>query len=524
MTWQTRDTIISIQNATHGVLSLLKRWIYTLYIKLVEPRQTDEELHRKEIVCNTLLIFVLLLMMVLDVLVFKSFLYMGFEYAGINPFIMLTITGSIICLLYLSRIGYVSQVSHVMILILTAGCIYGQIIWGADLPSVILLWCFIITASSILISTRYSFFLALLIGGLTIFFELFGQYNLRVTDRTWKDLPFRLDDAIEYTVVFALIAGVSWLSNREIFKSLQQAKTSRRELQKERDQLEIKVEERTRELHSAQVEKINSMYQLVEFGRISSGLFHDLMTPLNTLSFSINTMSKSGEISEIEHVERQIGQCIKTSNRITDFISLAKKQIHHTGDESRFEICKEIENIVSLLQTKARQSQVDIMYSCQKRISIHGSPTMFSHIVTNLISNAIDSYSNRSGTFENHPDENTSDRQKVLIYTKKKHRHIEIQVRDFGSGIPLEIQSKIFDPFFTTKAQNGCGIGLSATKHSLEKYFKGSISFTSNISDTSLGGSKLRQGTTFIIKIPIMHNDLQSQSLHNQDNELDNTL
>lgn len=524
MTWQTRDIIISIQNATHGVLPLLKRWIYTLYVKLVEPRQTDEELHRKEIVCNTLLIFVLLLMMILDVLVFKSFLYMGFEYAGINPFIMLTITGSIICLLYLSRIGYVSQVSHVMILILTAGCIYGQIIWGADLPSVILLWCFIITASSILISTRYSFFLALLIGGLTIFFELFGQYNLRVTDRTWKDLPFRLDDAIEYTVVFALIAGISWLSNREIFKSLQQAKTSRQELQKERDRLEIKVEERTKELHTAQVEKINSMYQLVEFGRISSGLFHDLMTPLNTLSFSINTMSKSGEISEIKHIEKQIDQCIKTSNRITDFISIAKNQIHHEGDGSRFEICKEIENIVSLLQTKARQSQVDIMYSCQKRISIYGSPTMFSHIVTNLISNAIDSYGNTSGIIHSHPNENPSDRHKVLIYTRKKHRQIEIQVRDFGSGIPLEIQSKIFDPFFTTKAQNGCGIGLSATKHSLEKYFKGLISFTSNISNQSLGGSTLRQGTTFIIKIPIVHNGLQSQSLHNQGNEFDKTL
>jgi drug/metabolite transporter (DMT)-like permease len=125
-------------------------------VEVLKPKQKDEELHRKEIVCNTLLIFVLILMTILSVLVLKNFFYMGSNYAGISPLIMLSITGSVICLLCLSRIGYVSQVSHVMILILIAGCVYGQVIWGADLPSVILLWAFIITASSILISTRYS--------------------------------------------------------------------------------------------------------------------------------------------------------------------------------------------------------------------------------------------------------------------------------------------------------------------------------------------------------------------------------
>lgn len=496
--------------------------MYAAYVKFLQPKQKDEELHRKELVCNTILLFVLVLTTILNVLVFKSFLHMGSDYSGINPFIILSITGSIICLLYLSRIGYVSQVSHVAILLLIAGCVYGQIIWGADLPSVILLWAFIITASSILISTRYSFFLSVIIGIGTIFFVLLEQYNVYTSNKVWKNSPFRLDDAIEYAIVFTLIAGVSWLSNREIFRSLQQVKISKQELQKERDQLEIKVRERTFELHNAQIEKINSMYQLVEFGRISSGLFHDLMTPLNTLSFSINNISKEERLTDIKYIEQQLSQCIKSSARITNFISLAKKQIHYTGDEMRFDMSKEIENVASLLQTKARLKGIDIIYTSKKRICINGSPTIFNHIMTNLISNAIDAYDQSGNQHEVNPigmsETNTnvidlSIRKKILIYLRKKHHHIEIKVRDFGSGIPLEIQSKIFDPFFTTKSKHGCGIGLSATKHSLEKYFKGFISFTSSHA-TTLTDHTLQPGTTFLIKIPVMNNGTQSTEIN----------
>jgi signal transduction histidine kinase len=386
-----------------------------------------------------------------------------------------------------------------MIWILITGCIYGQITWGADLPSVILLWCFIITASSILISTRYSFFLAITIGfGLILFQILEKEYILRPF-KTWKNTTFQIDDAIEYAIVFTLIAGVSWISNREIFRSLLKVKASKLELQNERDSLEIKVAERTHELHRAQIEKINSMYQLVEFGRISSGLFHDLMTPLNTLSLviqqigrrksDITTKIQSG--TEFQQMEKQAEVCLRTSNRIIEFISLAKRQIQHVDDITKFEVSQEIQNSISLLQSKARQKEVRLSYSNQKKIYHLGSPTLFSHILTNLISNAIDAYDN----YEN-------SQPVVLIYLRKKNRQFEIKIKDFGSGIPIEIQSKIFDPFFTTKLEQGCGIGLSATKHTLEKYFNGNISF---VSENRVSRQNIRpRSTTFIIKIPLI--------------------
>ena len=50
----------------------------------------------------------------------------------------------------------------------------------------------------------------------------------------------------------------------------------------------------------------------------------------------------------------------------------------------------------------------------------------------------------------------------VCVSTKNMGKHIEISVRDNGSGIPSHILDKIFQPFFTTKPTGqGPGLGLS---------------------------------------------------------------
>lgn len=487
----------------------------SLYILLLEPKNFDDEKHRKELICNILLLFTLLLLIVLDVLMLSNYLLNTTNYSGIHPLIMFGITGSTFYLLFLSRIGYTDVVSQCVIWMLVGGGIYGQTMWGADLPSVILLWSFVITASSILISTRYSFYLSVCIGLGTIFLQILASQDIFTPVTEWKTHEFKIDDAIEYTVVFVLIAGVSWISNREIFKSLLKAKQAKTELQRERDLLEVKVIERTEQLHKAQVEKINNMYQLVEFGRISSGLFHDLMTPLNTLSLAILQLKDSGAINPNEsvhkalEVEKYLTRCIQTSKRITDFINISKRQIQNNQDESIFKVYLEIENVVSVLESKARRQNVDILLNCNKKIYIYGSPILFSHIMTNLISNAIDSYESMGDNlkFNNKhtAQKNKNGLSKILIDCKIKKEYIEIKVRDFGIGIPIDIQPHIFETFFTTKSTNGCGIGLSATKHTIEKYFKGTISFTS-LTRSDVTSQDTQHGTIFSINIPTIKN------------------
>ena len=65
--------------------------------------------------------------------------------------------------------------------------------------------------------------------------------------------------------------------------------------------------------------------------------------------------------------------------------------------------------------------------------------------------------------------ETTPDKGEVSILTSLNgknngHRQIEIEIRDSGPGIPVEIEEKIFDPYFSTKHKSklhkGTGLGL----------------------------------------------------------------
>jgi signal transduction histidine kinase len=92
----------------------------------------------------------------------------------------------------------------------------------------------------------------------------------------------------------------------------------------------------------------------------------------------------------------------------------------------------------------------------------------------------------------------------VLIKTKIKSEKINIKAIDNGSGIREEIIPNIFEPFYTTKEEHGCGIGLSSTKHIVEKYFNGTISVK----------SRLGKGTAFEVEFPIKHHTPQLPHTH----------
>ena len=71
-------------------------------------------------------------------------------------------------------------------------------------------------------------------------------------------------------------------------------------------------------------------------------------------------------------------------------------------------------------------------------------------------------------------------------------RKILIEISDTGRGIPQENLSKLFDPFFTTK-EKGTGLGLALVYGIISKH-QGTIQVK----------SALGQGTTFIIKLPVL--------------------
>jgi signal transduction histidine kinase len=91
--------------------------------------------------------------------------------------------------------------------------------------------------------------------------------------------------------------------------------------------------------------------------------------------------------------------------------------------------------------------------------------------------------------------ENRDDEGLLIIKTwQSTPDKVSISIRDNGSGIPPEIQSKIFDPFFTTKpVGQGTGLGLSICYQVIVKGHNGDIRCL----------SQPGEGTEFIIELPL---------------------
>jgi len=69
---------------------------------------------------------------------------------------------------------------------------------------------------------------------------------------------------------------------------------------------------------------------------------------------------------------------------------------------------------------------------------------------------------------------------------------VQFSVRDEGTGIPPEIQSRIFDPFFSTKGGKTDGLGLAVCLGIVQQH-RGTIDFQ----------SQPGQGTVFRVTLPV---------------------
>ena len=100
-----------------------------------------------------------------------------------------------------------------------------------------------------------------------------------------------------------------------------------------------------------------------------------------------------------------------------------------------------------------------------------------------------------TGLYEYYPECRAGNKRKgiIKITTYQKSNYINVEIRDNGIGIPEQNLPKIFEPFFTTKeVGKGTGLGLSIA-YNIIKNHNGTIEVH----------SKVNEGTTFTIKIPI---------------------
>jgi signal transduction histidine kinase len=98
-------------------------------------------------------------------------------------------------------------------------------------------------------------------------------------------------------------------------------------------------------------------------------------------------------------------------------------------------------------------------------------PQEITRVLLNLISNGFYAVSKRKAE-----NGGTDFDPMVSAATRGQGDHVEIRIRDNGTGIPPEVREKMFNPFFTTKpAGEGTGLGLSMSHDIIVKQHGGTI-------------------------------------------------
>ena len=446
-----------------------KKIIY-FFQKATSGRSENENLRHREYVLNILLVSSIILLSVCLIIDLAHLLF-GDQTVYQNNSISLLVIFSIICFLaflyFLSRKGLFRPASFFLIGIFFFLASYMGMSWGVDVNASILFYVLTLVMAGILIGARFAFFTTSAVILTIIGTDYIHRLGIIEANRYWRSDSWTVTDTIVMTGIFFIIAIVSWLSNREMEKSLARAVLSEAELKLERDWLEVKVKERTTELKKAQMEQISQLYHFAEFGKLSSGLFHDLVNPLTAASLNMDLI-KDSHMKEIEGVRSYFDKASISIKRMEDFIITAREQMMNRKTESVFFLNDEIRSVIQILDYKAKKSDVYIAFIPSPKISIYGDSAKFSQIILNLAANAIDSYK----------EVNSLDKdRRVEIGVSESDGLITVSVKDWGCGIKEELMDKIFEPFFTTKdSAEGIGIGLSLTKNIAEKDFGGSIS------------------------------------------------
>jgi PAS domain S-box-containing protein len=246
-------------------------------------------------------------------------------------------------------------------------------------------------------------------------------------------------------------------------------------------------------------EQILRTQKLEAVGLLAGGIAHDFNNLLQGVFGSISMAKlfsdKGGKAyAMIEVAEKALYQATNLTKQLLTFSK---------GGEP----LKKVISLPSVVDDAARfalsGSNVDYRSSSDERLwPVEADEGQITQVINNIVLNACESMP-EGGTVRIEMRNVMVDESSGMPL--KKGKHVQVDIRDSGTGIPGSHLSKIFDPYFTTK-KKGSGLGL-ATSYSIIRKHDGVITVS----------SELGAGSTFSIYLPASEQKLAAAETPKKD-------
>ncbi|MCG7624241.1 HAMP domain-containing sensor histidine kinase [Epibacterium sp. Ofav1-8] len=247
---------------------------------------------------------------------------------------------------------------------------------------------------------------------------------------------------------------------------LDQVQERDRRLRNWADELNTRVEERTRELKIANEKLEETFRQLVmseklaSIGEITAGVAHEINNPVAVIQGNVDVMRMTlGDGAEPVRTELDLidNQVMRIGAIVGKLLQFARPSEFGTFAE-HVDVAAVVRDCLVLVDHVISKQEIRVLTQFDDAPCVRIDPGELQQVIINLIINASQAMDGQ-GTLA----------LSVAGESRNGHAGVALRIADTGPGIPADRIGQIFDPFFTTKQGEGTGLGLSISQTLIQR-------------------------------------------------------
>jgi C4-dicarboxylate-specific signal transduction histidine kinase len=254
-------------------------------------------------------------------------------------------------------------------------------------------------------------------------------------------------------------------------------------LRRTRDELEVKVGERTAELHDANESLLEQIAEqkrteealqvtrtelarvvrITTIGELTASIAHEVNQPLAAVVANADACVAwlSHQTPNLVEARAAAERATQGATRASEVIVRIRSLINKaTPEKARVQVNETIEEAVALADGQASRNNVSLLVELSPDLPVVlGDRIQLQQVILNLVMNGIEAMAS------------VADRPRQLIIRSRMQdaAQVCVSVQDCGIGVRPEVMPRLFEPFFTSRSA-GMGMGLPISRSIVEAH------------------------------------------------------